>query len=99
MRERSVKQLTEQEPKKCIRKETRKADGYTIDYILWESRGSGEFGTIYSVTVSSTKDSCSHEKTAYDITRNRVRALSLFDLLVRNTVTPCTILDVLEDIL
>ncbi len=98
-----MKQLTEQQNhtcrRTCCRQETREAEGYSLTYTLWKFRGEGAFGTVFSVTVSAIKGTYSDEKNAYDITRNKRRAGKIFDLLVRNTVTPCTLIDVLEDIL
>ena len=84
---------------RCIKKEIRETDGFLICYSLTEREGKGEFGSIYSVTVSVKKGLYSDEKTAYDITRELGRAEELFQLLVRNTVMPCTLLEILEDIL
>lgn len=83
----------------CRRTETRNAEGYEISYTLTEMCGEGVFATVFSVTVSVKKGTYSDEASAWDITRDRVRAEELFDLLVRNTVTPCTLRDILSDIL
>lgn len=74
-------------------------EGYTITYRLSETMGEGKCRTIYSVSVSIRKDSYFDEKTAYDITRIRQKALWIFDMLWKNTVTPCTLTDVLEELL
>jgi len=99
--ERSVKQLTEQNKKNCkrIREETVETEGFEITYSLFERRGEGEFGTVFSVTVSIEKGGVREEKTAFDITRRKNKACGIFELLVRNTVTPCTLCEVLSDIL
>lgn len=74
-------------------------EGYTITYRLSETEGEGKYKTIYSVSVSIRKDSYFDEKTAFDITRIRQKALWIFNMLWKNTVTPCTLIEVLEELL
>lgn len=78
---------------------TTEYEGYTITCRLSETRGEGKFRSIFSVTVTIRKGSYIDEKTAFDITRNRQKALWIFDMLWKNNVTPCTLTEVLEDLL
>ncbi len=74
-------------------------DDINLEYSLLEIRNmlSGEH--IYSLKVSVTQEDSTEFKLAFDISRDLSRAKELFEILHRNTVTPCTLYDVLEDIL
>lgn len=73
--------------------------GFTIVYRLLESVNPMERRSVFSVTISIQKGNYHDERTAFDIARNRRAALRILDILQRNTVTPCALFDVLEDIL
>ncbi len=84
-----------------IVKKTEKTEQGEVEltYVLTETHGIGAFGSVYSVTVSIRKGSYVEEQTAYDVSRKKEKAVEIFELLYRNTVTPCTLIDVLTDIL
>jgi len=90
-------------------------EGYLITYELFESAADDENQKIYSVRVSITQNCIkdisaelsdnyssayySSEKTAFDISRNRNTAYSIYNTLLKNEVTPCTLLYILDEIL
>lgn len=51
----------------------------------------------YGVQVVLCRGGKYEESSAYDLTDSRTTALALLELLRRNTVTPCTLGDVLSD--
>lgn len=74
-------------------------NGYTISYRLLETANAAERSSVFSVTVSIQKGNYHDERTAFDIARERRTALRLFDILQRNAVTPCTLVEILEELL
>jgi len=78
---------------------TAEREGYTMTYVLTETTAQGDFGSFFSITVSIRKNGYFDTASAYDITRIRNKALDLFHLLMENAVTPCTLTDVLTDLL
>ena len=53
---------------------------------------------FFSISITKINaDSILEEKEIYEFACERKDALSLFSLLVRNTVTPCTLVDIVED--
>jgi hypothetical protein len=81
---------------KCIREEQILVEVYTLIYRLMESTAPP---ICFSVSVSISTASSHEEQTAIDISRNRTKADKIFDLLVRNSVTPCTLTEILSEIL
>ena len=82
---------------KCLRKENVTAGEYQLTYQLFETVIDAE--SFYSITVSIENRYSYQEKTAHDITRIRNKAAYIFDLFVRNSVTPCTVFEILSEIL
>lgn len=78
---------------------TTEREGYAITYRLSETAGEGRCNSIFSVTITIRKDGYFDEKTAFDITRIRQKALWIFDTLQKHDVTPCTLTEVLEELL
>ena len=82
---------------KKVRKET--IPGYTLLYALYRTDRADGNGTSFSVSVSIRGEIGCETATAADLTRSRAEAERLFDLLADQTVTPCALADVLEEIL
>lgn len=70
-----------------------------LTYTLFRSlrKSSGRF--VYSLSVQLSSNGKSESSFVYDITRTRSRADELFTIICEGTVTPCTLSDILEDIL
>ena len=55
---------------------------------------------VYSLLVIKTDDTYENESVfVYDIARTEDRALEIARIMCSNTVTPCTVTEVLDDIL
>ncbi len=55
---------------------------------------------VYSLLVIKTDDTYENESVfVYDVSRNADRALEIARVMCQNTVTPCTVTEVLDDIL
>ena len=91
--------LIPDDPGSVIRAQKADADRYHLSYTLYRTDFTVGGGHAYSLAV--TVESASGRETAFagDITRKRSRALKLFALISRGLVTPCTLFDVLEDML
>ncbi len=86
-------------PGDLVRSREAEAAGYRLTYSLYRSAFSVDGEHIYSLSVR-IRDLFSEETAfAYDVSRQRGRALRLFELVSRGLVTPCTLYDVLEDLL
>ncbi|MBE6625768.1 MAG: hypothetical protein E7628_01110 [Ruminococcaceae bacterium] len=70
-----------------------------LEYSLLKSKYILSCNTVYSVRVDATQNGVTEYKLAFDITRKLKTAKQIFDILVNGNVTPCTMFDVLEDIL
>ena len=81
----------------AVRKE--KLPGLSLVYALHRTKRAGGDGYAYSVSVSVTGEYGSETATASDLTDSREEAERLFCLLADQTVTPCALADVLEEIL
>ncbi|MBQ7500944.1 MAG: hypothetical protein IJT91_08625 [Clostridia bacterium] len=67
---------------------------------LWLDNAGRITASCYSVLILEyTGGECEDSSFAFDITDEKEKAFELFELLVNETVTPCTLNDVLEDIL
>ncbi|MBR4880491.1 MAG: hypothetical protein IKU19_01070 [Clostridia bacterium] len=80
------------------------AAGMDLQYIIICTAPSEAFGEfhcdVYSLLVVKTEGTEGNESVfVYDISRTRERALEISRLLCENTVTPCTVYEVLDDIL
>lgn len=73
--------------------------GMRLDYILHETRIHEEERKSYSISVHKQTPASCEDAFAPDISSIRSRAVDLFNLIVSGTVTPCTLLEVLEDLL
>ncbi|MBE6724143.1 MAG: hypothetical protein E7576_02935 [Ruminococcaceae bacterium] len=73
--------------------------GLSLVYALFRTKRSGRDGFAYSVSVSVTGEYGSETATASDLTDSREDAELIFRLLADQTVTPCALADVLEEIL
>lgn len=82
-----------------IKEKSIKVDEMLLTYRLFRSlrRSSGRF--VYSISVQLSSNGKSESSFVYDITRTRSRADELFTIICNGTVTPCTMSDILEDIL
>ena len=54
---------------------------------------------VYGISVTLTTGHSEERVEIFDVTRDAYRALMLFESIVIGTVTPCTLTDVLEDLL
>lgn len=79
----------------CIRQHNIAPDGLKLQYSLYEAHLASEDRLSYSIVVSSDDDSAC----ADDITSLRETAVHIFEAVSNGEVTPCTLFDVLEDIL
>lgn len=61
--------------------------------------GSDENCRIYSLYVTLALDSYYESDFVFDIARSREASVGLMELLSRNTVTPCTLREVLSELL
>lgn len=66
-----------------------------LEYKLYEAWLDAEQRSSYSISVTTDSDSIF----AHDVTSMRHTALRLLDTVRLGEVTPCTLLDVLEDLL
>lgn len=73
--------------------------GITVNYRLYCSRIDSENRDSYSVSVTSCFNNNTETVLAKDISSERERASEIFSLISENFVTPCTLFDILEDIL
>jgi len=73
--------------------------GMRLDYILHETEIPTEKRKSYSISVHKQTSSAVEEACAADISSIRSVAVDLFDLIAAGTVTPCTLLDIVEDLL
>lgn len=81
-----------------IMSECASIDSLCLEYRLLSSKAaSGR--DIYSVEIVSELNGTVDYKFAFDITSSFDRSKEIFTLLFKNTVTPCTLFDVLENIL
>lgn len=81
----------------AVRRET--LPGFRLVYVLYRTKLKNGPGYAYSVTVSVTGIYGSETAAVSDLTRSREEAERLFCLLADETVTPCALGDVLEEIL
>ena len=91
--------LIPENPGSIIRAREVDADCYHLSYALYRSgfTVNGEHVYSLSVTIQSLRET--ENAFACDVTRSRSRALSLFETISRGLVTPCTLYDILEDML
>ena len=73
--------------------------GMRLDYILCETELPEEDRKSYSIQIRKQTPSQKEEAFAPDVSSIRNFAVGLFDKLVTGIVTPCTMLDILEDLL
>lgn len=73
--------------------------GMRLDYILHETRIAEEKRNSYSISIQKYADASREYVVAPDVSSIRSRAVDLFNRVVSGTVTPCTLLDVIEDLL
>lgn len=84
---------------KRVKHQKKTAEGLYLEYSLLRTSNMISGDNIYSVRIDMTQGKVTEYKIAFDISRRLYKAKSIFNILVRNTVTPCTLFDVLEDIL
>ena len=59
-----------------------------------------DYNRIYSLSITEYAGMLDYESVfVFDVTRIRERALEIARLMCENTVTPCTVYDILDDIL
>ncbi len=78
--------------------------GFDLQYVTFcteDSRLSDEdLNKVYSLLVIKTDGTYENDSVlVYDISRSRDRALEIARVMRDNTVTPCTVRDILDDIL
>lgn len=74
-------------------------DNLYLTYTLFRSAKKASGRYVYSVEISIFDGDNTESNFVFDISRLKGRAKDIFDLLYENCVTPCTLKDVLEDIL
>jgi len=82
-----------------IKEHTTEIDNFILQYVLYANPLSSEQRYAYSIFASCTYHEESESAYAYDITSLRETADHIFDLICRGLVTPCTLFDVLENLL
>ena len=78
---------------------TIEAENIRLTYTLFTSTADYDGRKCYSLTVTAETDDEITSSTAHDITRRRKGAIRYFRMITRGLVTPCTLFDVLENIL
>ncbi len=77
----------------------RETDNLYLKYTLFKSTSRTNGRQIFSIEISISSESETESAFAHDITSIPSRALEIYEALYCGTVTPCTINDVLENIL
>ena len=72
---------------------------FDLVYSLFKSKKRSLGRYVYSIEISVSDGNNVESNFVYDVTRLKKRAETIFHLLCENAVTPCTLCDVLEDIL
>ena len=76
-----------------------KTERFSEDHLIKDNNGAAEM-SCYSVMIFEYVGGvCEDSSFAFDITDEKEKALEIFGMLVDETVTPCTLMNVLEDIL
>ena len=65
-----------------------------VSAALWRLVPSGRYPAVYAVSLCGLG-----QRRLAHVGREEKRAREIFDLIVRNSVTPCALLDVLSDLL
>lgn len=73
--------------------------GLRIEYSLYETKFKVHGRRIYSICITSKYNNIIESVFTSDISRFKPQAIYIFKTLCKNTVTPCTLNDVLENIL
>ena len=81
-----------------IRKEV-DTQNITFKYRLYRSNSKHGGRYIYSIEIIAYTSEDSDSVFIADVSRTRSRAQEIFELLHTNIVSPCTAVDILEDIL
>ena len=87
------------DPQHQIRSCSVRIYGMHLDYTLHETRIDNECRNSYSISIRKETASASERVCARDVSSIRSRAVDLFEQIVSGTVTPCTLFEVLEDLL
>ena len=74
-------------------------DNLSLHYVLYVHKPSIKDREFYSVEITSCFEDDIDSAFAFDISSIRTAAESIFQTLCSGQVTPCTLYDVLEDIL
>ena len=82
-----------------IKHKKKSAKGIRLEYSLLKSKRTLCGDEIYSIKIESIQNGATDYKLAFDISRDRNTATCIFDCIVAGKVTPCTLFDILEDIL
>ena len=80
-----------------IEMRTSEIAGYRLTYRLEEIPL--RRGVSYAIAVRIDTDNGTEDAAVHDVSRNRAEAKALFHVIVKGLVTPCTLADVLEDLL
>ena len=83
----------------AIKEHNIKTDDMTLHYTLYHKILADEGRSSYSVSVSVTCGGENESAYAIDITSLHDCAVAIFDAVCTGTVTPCTLYDILEDML
>ncbi len=73
--------------------------GFVLRYVLYECYLEEANRYAYSIAVTKKENSETETAFAYDVSSIRRRAKELYDTVRRHDVTPCTLIDVLENLL
>jgi hypothetical protein len=84
---------------KRVKHQKKTVEGLYLEYSLLRTPNMISGDNIYSVRIDLTNGTKTEYKLAFDISRSLISAKKIFNTLVCNAVTPCTLFDVLEDIL
>ena len=82
-----------------IKHQKKSVKGIFLEYSLLKTKCTLCGDVIYSLRIESTQNGVTDYKLAFDISRDRSTATCIFNSIVSGKVTPCTLFDILEDIL
>lgn len=87
------------DPQHPIKTSSVSISGMHLHYFLHETDLQSQNRKSYSIQIRKESFHDREEAWAYDITSLHSRAVEIFRLIVGGTVTPCTLTDILEDLL
>lgn len=72
---------------------------FTVNYKLYESEAQHGKRKIYSICAEKISEDECEKSVIYDISRMKKKAVKIFEVISSSEVTPCTLKDVIENIL